>query len=486
MARTCLLPRIIVLVLLFLAASPPALLAAELWVGAATTDITPDKPVALQGQFHLRVSKGVENRLTATAVAIETRGSDKSADQAIMISVDLAMVTTKFQQELRAKLREKLPTFDGRKLFVTATHTHTAPGLEDFWYEIPKEGVLHPREYSQFLCDRLVSLAADAWNRRQPGGVSWVLGYAVIGHNRRAVYANGSAMMYGATSRPDFQNLESGEDHGIEMLFFWDRQKQPIAVAINVACPSQEVEGLNVIHADFWNDVREQLHARHKGLCVLGWPGAAGDQSPHAMIRKAAEQRMQKLRGLKPTEEIARRIVREVEDLFPLAAGDIRTDVPLVHRVLDLALPARKVTEPEMKNAQAQVEAAVKKPDAGSHARRVWYQDVVDRYQKQDKEPQRTVEVHVLRLGDVAIATNPFELFWDYGLRIKARSKAQQTFVLQLTTDWAGYLPTKRAMAGGGYSAIIESDFISPEGGQLLVDRTVQEINALWSGPGAK
>ena len=92
-----------------------------------------------------------------------------------------------------------------------------------------------------------------------------------------------------------------------------------------------------------------------------------------------------------------------------------------------------------------------------------------------------TIEVHVLRIGDVAIATNPFELFTDYGVQIKARSKALQTMVLQLTSGWAGYLPTQRAVAGGGYSAVVQSGRIGPDGGQILVDRTVELIDALWS-----
>ena len=105
---------------------------------------------------------------------------------------------------------------------------------------------------------------------------------------------------------------------------------------------------------------------------------------------------------------------------------------------------------------------------------------MIDRQALQEKQPQQTIEVHAIRIGDVAIATNPFEFFLDYGLRIKARSKAQQTLILQLTTPWTGYLPTKKAMAGGGYSAVIESCFIGPEGGQIVVDRTVDLINAMW------
>ena len=87
----------------------------------------------------------------------------------------------------------------------------------------------------------------------------------------------------------------------------------------------------------------------------------------------------------------------------------------------------------------------------------------------------------MVRIGDVAIATNPFELFSDYGVQIKGRSKAVQTFVVQLCGP-GSYLPTRRAVAGGGYSAVVESSEVGPEGGQVLVDRTVEMINELFAG----
>jgi hypothetical protein len=90
------------------------------------------------------------------------------------------------------------------------------------------------------------------------------------------------------------------------------------------------------------------------------------------------------------------------------------------------------------------------------------------------------MELHVIRLGDVAICTNPFELFTDYGVQIKARSKALQTFVIQLAAGPGTYLPTERAVRGGGYSAIPQSNVVGPEGGQVLVDRTVEAINTMF------
>jgi hypothetical protein len=99
------------------------------------------------------------------------------------------------------------------------------------------------------------------------------------------------------------------------------------------------------------------------------------------------------------------------------------------------------------------------------------------------------MELHVLRLGDLAIATNPFELYLDYGVQIQARSPAPQTMLIQLATSGrrhAYYLPTPRAVLAGGYSAEATHNIVGPEGGQALVDRTVQEIHGLWNGPAAK
>jgi hypothetical protein len=80
----------------------------------------------------------------------------------------------------------------------------------------------------------------------------------------------------------------------------------------------------------------------------------------------------------------------------------------------------------------------------------------------------------------VAICTNQFELFTDYGIRIQSRSNALQTFVIQLAAGSGSYLPTEKAVKGGGYSAVIQSDVVSPEGGQILVDRTVSLINDMF------
>jgi hypothetical protein len=454
--------------------------AAELLIGGATVSITPEQPIALSGQFHTRIAREVENPCTATALALERREGDSVIDQALMVSCDLVAIRGTIQDQLRARVEGRVPGLDLSKLFLVATHTHTGPVMVEGQYEIPKEGVMQPAAYVEFLLGRLSEVVIRAWEGRKPGGVSWALGQAVVGHNRRAVYADGTAVMYGATNRPDFRGIEGYEDHGVELLFFWDKAQDLTAVAVNIACPSQEVEGRSAVNADFWHDVREGLRKRYgEKLLVLALPSAAGDQSPHLIFRKQAEERMLKLRGLTRTQEIARRIIAAVDDTVELAKADIQYDPPLVHRIEDLQLPVRKVTRREVEQAKARIQELAKKPnpDSGDRRRAQWHQKVVTRFESQDASPCYGMELHVVRLGDVALATNPFELFLDYGIQIKARSKALQTFVIQLSGASGTYLPTERAVKGGGYSAVIESTSVGPEGGQRLVDRTVELIN---------
>lgn len=471
--------------------SPGGGLAAELLVGTAVADITPAEPVAISGQFHLRIAKTVETPITANVIALESREEGLSRDAAIMVSCDLLYIPSEVRELVRKAVRERLPDMDTKKLFLNGTHTHTAPVLLLDKYPIPSEGVMQVEQYRSFLTRRVADAIVQAWNRRRAGSVTWGLSHAVVAYNRRAVYADGSARMYGKTDIAEFRNLEGYEDHDVNTLFFWNDLGELVGTVVNVSCPSQEVESRSAVNADFWHPVREALRERYgEQLCILAWTGASGDQSPHLMYRRAADERMRRLRGLDRLDEIARRIVRAVEDAYETVKNDRHTDVPLIHKVETIRLPMRLVTETEYIEAKAAVEKAAARIKQNSQAavreyrRMKWYEMTVNRFNRQRTDPKPTyeMELHVLRLGDVAICTNSFELFTDYGIRMKARSEAVQTFVVQLAGPGT-YLPTEKAIQAGHYSAVVHSSLVGPEGGNVLVDRTVSIINSLWTEP---
>lgn len=111
------------------------------------------------------------------------------------------------------------------------------------------------------------------------------------------------------------------------------------------------------------------------------------------------------------------------------------------------------------------------------------YKAIIDRYEEQKEQPKHPMEMHVIGLGDIAFATNQFELYMDYQHRIQARSPFEQTFIVQLAGQSGRrsgtYLATERGAQGRGYSASMFCNRVSPEGGQELVEETVKILKEI-------
>ncbi len=464
--------------------------AKQLLIGWASADITPEKPIQLQGQFHERISKYVRDPLTVTAWAMESVGEDGDAEQAIMLSIDVADVPLVVLDDLRTQVGAELQDFDPGKLFLNATHTHTSLLLvEGIYFRPAPPGVMTPPENRALLVRQATNAAVRAWRGRKPGGVSRALGHAAVGYCRRLVYDDGSAVLYGSSKTPRFREVEGTQDHGVEILFCWDESDQLTGVVANVACPSQVVEANYYISADFWGAARKELRKRfHEDLFVYPMTGAAGDQSPRDLVRHGLhESNMMDETGM---EEMGRRIANAVEYAYQTAQSKVHTEVVFRHHEEELDLPMRKATRKEAEDAKkAHDELTSKQIDSASREAMelLRAKSTMERFVQQGEDPRYSMDLHVIRLGDIAIATNPFELFLDYGLRMKARSKAEQTFLVQLAGDIGpNYLPTAKAVAGGGYGAMVIDNKVGPKGGEILVDRTVELINGMWDEKGGR
>ena len=106
---------------------------------------------------------------------------------------------------------------------------------------------------------------------------------------------------------------------------------------------------------------------------------------------------------------------------------------------------------------------------------------VVEMFERQQAGDKLPVTLHVVRIGDMAIATHPVALYLDFGMQIKARSKAEQTFTVQTADGHYRYLATARSLAGGAYGSVPESIVFDPQGGRELVEATLALIESLWA-----
>ena len=163
---------------------------------------------------------------------------------------------------------------------------------------------------------------------------------------------------------------------------------------------------------------------------------------------------------------------------FPSDENPTDVDIP--------SEPADVITEEEYNNAVREIEYYIQQNKGKGafnfedKAKLHVHLGTILRFREQQEKEIFSIESHIIRFGDVAFTTNPFELFLDFGNRMKARSKAKQTFIVQLCCGSAGYLPTENAEKAGHYSAYISSGNVGHEGGDIFVRNTIFEINKMF------
>jgi len=519
---------VLMLLIMIASVAPQTVLAQDqLQIGWASADITPDRPVLIQGQFHARLSEGVLDPIFATAMALESIKNGKST-RTIMVAADLASIAdglrrgTNLRDKVRSLAIAKLPELKPTDITINATHTHTAPVTSEQKAEeiygvslqmiAGGKDAMEPMEYFDFAAQKIADAVVTAWQSRKPGGISYGLTKAVLGRNRLQVDLDGKSLMYGNTSRPEFSHIEGYEDHNLNLLYTWDKAGKLTGVVINAAVPSQVSEQLFQISADFWTETRALIRKElGNQVYVLPQVSAAGDQSPRPIWDGKAELRMQKImevsnegtggNSITLRRQIARYITDGVKSILPYMKDNIEWNpvveqktelVPLSRRLLgkaDLESADKETAEWQPKYEKMLADAKAN-PEITKKPR--WYTDITiahtrfkrgasvhERYKLEQTSPKLAVEIKVIRIGEMAFATNPFELYLDYGIQMKVKSPATQTFVVQLAGG-GSYLPTQRSINGGAYGAVPASTIFGPEGGKELVAKTVEMLNSLW------
>lgn len=495
-------------------------------IGWAKRSIATEKAVVIPGQFHMRVSEGVLDPIYVTALVL-----DSGDDHVVFLQSDTISIAEGVLKQVREKLEGT--GIDPMKVILNATHTHAGPLVKNDnvtgWgalSEVPHEGydITPPEEYWDFYINQICDTIREAFDTRKEGWVSYGYGFATVAHSRRVVYSKddsedlakpeiiptiGHTKMYGDTSLDTFSHYEAGTESFANFLYTFDKGGKLTGAIVNVPCPSQNSEHEWLLSADYWGDVRQELAKRYGDIYILPQCAAAGDLAPRQLHYKKAELRRYRLKfadvKLDPRAEypeelhrrrdIAMRICDAFDEVYSWASKEKYDDLPLIHSVKSVRLERRVATDEEYALAKAEkageklefVHTGDRRADLKHNSIAITgkrFKTIIDRYEAAQEDPEITEELHMIRLGNIAFATNPYELYMDYQHRIQARSPFEQTFIVQLCSQphrgTGTYLPTERGVWGVGYSATKMCNLVSPAGGQKLVDETVAELKKLW------
>ena len=498
-------------------------------IGWYEVNITPDKKVSLYGQFAERISEYVEKPLTATAMAVESCG-----DQAVIIGCDLVEIQKFLVDAIRENLKDNQEGLDPEKIVIGAIHTHTGPSYHDSRqnkagsdlfgemldavrpYMKPGQKYVQAAEITgnpevatdQENCDMLVEriseAALGAWKNRKPASFKNGFDRAAVGMCRRVDYSDGTAQMWGESNTAVFTEMEGGSDSGVELLYTFDEAGKLTGAMVNVCCPAQCVQHRLFVSPDFWGETKKLLREKFgPDFYMLPTCSTAGDQCPVDLVRwvnpdtdvhdpnlirhnppvRKADPSMFDLEGMR---KAGKRVANAVIDGFEGVQNDAaQEEIKFIHHVHNMQLPLRRATLTERDNAIKAIREYIQSRDGDLNYMDVGnlqvHAGILQRFKLQETCNIMESEVHVIRMGSVAIASFPMEVYLDYGNQIKARQLCEQSFLIQLANGSMEYLPTEKAEKHGHYSAFIGSSWVGHEGGELMVRQTLKDINSMFA-----
>ncbi len=438
-----------------------------LLAGSAKVNVTPPLSIPYlgyvprQGKF-----RGVHDPLFARSLVL-----DNGDTKLVIISADslgygneILGAGRNFTAEVRERIGDRAH-IEPDNIMLASTHSHSTPEtlgitrLSDVPEAIP---------WLEVLTDQLASAVEMASGNMAPAQLKLGTGLAEeIGHNRRVHDLS-----------IEEQIAQGLLDPQVGVLMCEDLESDESFVAINFACHPVTVQVQPLVSADY-PGVATDLVERTVDGCrnCLFLQGAAGNINP--MLDDTRDFADVRRYGM----ILAGEVLKIIGSLRSPETSTMESKLAAKSEVLHL--PVRDLPDPvpireayenalnDAENAETDEERFSALRTAGQHRESL---DLIER--GTDPVPG---EVQVMRIGDLAVASTPGEMFVQLGLEIKRRSAAPHTFVVELANGWVGYLLNPGGYAEGGYEAYPGPwTKVSEDAGQMLVDKAVELIEDLW------
>ena len=376
------------------------------------------------------------------------------------------------------------------RVLISATHTHTSSGarLEE------GDGVTY-YDYSEFLTRRIADGVLRAVNQLEPARIGWgVAEEPTQVFNRRWFLKASRGPIYGAhdnieqvDTNPGYSGLLNPAgpvDPQITFLSVQSTSGKPIALLASYGLHYVGGIAPGAISADYFamfaERVGELLGTGRQdppfvGIMANGTSGDVNNLERYSDEELAKRGSQQKKRYL-PYEK-----AREVADLCAAKVMEVHKTMQW-HDHAQLSSVQRTLTFERRYPTKAEVDWAeavkAKKIKPMSTSRYSTYSTVLA-YASSEMPPTIDVIVQTHRIGDLAVAAMPFEVFAEIGLELKRRSPIQPLMNISIANGSHGYLPTPEQHRLGGYETWIGVNKVQLDASAKMVDALIEMLSEL-------
>ena len=437
-------------------------------IGFSRIDITPEIGLDIAGYFVKRVADGVLDPLYANAMAISC-----GEDRAVMIALDNLGI----KQELLIKYRAAVASALGigvEGVFISCTHTHTAPHAKT---EV-SEGI---DEYIEFLSEKIVEAAraadADLKSARMGYGKGIAPGIAFV---RRFRMTDGSIKTNPGVNNPEIVAPIGDVDESVSVLRF-DREGGDTVVLVSFGCHPDVVGGCKY-SADWPGFVRDTVEKTLDGVKCIFFNGAEGDinhvnvHPTGGFLNGTFTDFDDVSRGYDHARYMGRVITGGVLQAFDKVQYVDVDSIGCVNKIINV--PSNKPSPEDMPEARRIKELHEAGRDHELPYSGMMVTTVVAealRMVRLENAPDAfDMTLTGIRLGGVAIMGIPGEPFLGIGRGIKESGGYDMIIPIACANGYEGYFPMKDSYDEGGYEARSSNfragvaEFIIEEGKKLL------------------
>jgi neutral ceramidase len=449
---------------------------AELMAGSSQVDITPPLPVTLGGMFLSYKTEKVRDRLYSECVSIKT-----GSTVVIIMGCDIAMVTEEITAAVRAKVKNETGV-ESNNIIITATHTHTGPFPGYYTVFKSEEQVKEDRKVIDILIERICRSAVEAFRNMKPAKMGYGSGNAErCCFNRRYIMSDGkSEMNPWGVDNPDRLRVEGPVDEQLQTVWFEDMEGEIITILVNLSTHAAMLYGKEYISADFPGVMRKTVWgALGREFPILYLQGACGNVGTFDFEHDDNWGKHDD--GYR---HIGRIIAGEVIKLISLSRAESE-EICVSTAGKTIYIPFREFDSEETEKAEKLLENAEKSRDLRQYIydkiktlpERAHFNTLTSIIHLKKKYPEYPIEISAVKIGDIFIVTNPAELFVEYQLELKKRYSDYKVIMAELTNGWCSYVPTRLAIALGGYETMQRR--LSADAGRLIVDTSSELIEKL-------
>ena len=371
------------------------------------------------------IAESVNDDLSVTALCFAQDGV-----RALLVSFTVISMKTDLSNELRAMVEEKFG-IPKTSVILHTIHNHSGPNISGGY----GWGDMDTDYLNNTLIPGLMEATAEAIEKMQSVTMAVTTGESLVGVNRRERLADNTVKLG--------QNPWGEFDPQMTVISFEsEEEKTPVANLVHYGCHGTAAGRNHEISRDWAGVMIDTLEAR-SGAITAFFNGPEGDVGPRLTNGRTVGMGdvgfAMRLGAVAGQDAVKIYNLPKYRSVPKLSVTTGETMVPLAHRIpLEEAKKRHEAFRGQTINIRGRSE--------------LHYRMLIESYENGFEEVEGyPLEQTILRLGDVAIVTTPYELFSEIGLRIKKDSPVPYTLVLSLANGAEGYFATESELCRGGY-----------------------------------